>query len=1055
MYRYNCVTLKVDKMLPIKVGENNNVARSLFVLFSIHLIFFVSNKKWLIESHEIFDNKNVNTLQENKTDTPASRSSSFVRLSRGNNTGSIGEKSNREELTNQQSTYSNHRMIANIDHLSNNRSGKKSEHSLDEIVSDSVLRPQLAVQIYTNLPDNSHHQDDSDSTGSQSKSNNMANKPINTKLIVPISQPQLSHHYQQHHQNDNENSKNAPQPAGLMTTTNHKISNPWHYYTDPTPSSSNSINNANDNNGPDSTDYSYNHQQYDTNETPTINAIITVPHSPQSINSQSDRHNNNNDNSNRHPRTYQHDSIRQQQNSDNNNNNNGNSTSSIISHILDDQVNGNIEISMNLNGDEIIIDPAGKFGRVVGNENDEDNIKQINEDNSNRNNPELTVSAGQQKYSSTSKQDKGRTKLQSRSIDKASSGISNKALRKHVSSDLAGGDQQSASEIDQINNDHNHISDGYYSDNSRDDKPEKDNDNNSDTDLDFVKTSTNIVDINDRDDQEFAANSKPKLKDIDDEIERDERSSGSRNNRFWSDNNSSSDKDVNVAGDIQTTDESSRDDRLSSNNAYYHQNNRASNQHLIDMRADNDNNNNNNNHNNRKQQQRRFSKPSSRQQSVLTSAGGAANSRKTASSKRRSSYKSDDGRDNSNSGIDYRLNAEREKRRIIDTDHQDSSSEKVSPVIIKGEDVRKFEQILDNLRALSLNNLAQSKGKSIANNKLNNKGTLSSSQESRSRQSNYDESDVQSNHNNIRNEDRDGQLAGQDAQAKSWNNVDQNDDHQQSTNNQVKRNEASSIDSECDRRNRQRQLLQRSASGDEPAFEPDSSPNIVDQDPITSSDGSDDLNDEGSQNIEREEHSGADFHNRQQQQPTGVESQNQASSDIDQLDEPKTLFVRKTILQNYYDNTRQGDDNKNAIIPSNSDELDTIHESNHDSRHGEISAHEDSQSKRQVVGRSSSTGTTNREPAQVFDNYSHRQQAEKVSTSSKTNDDLTSSPSPNKYIDYRQLDDRTVDREAELVSRDKYSSRDQIDRMRSLQHLIERAAIESSQNDKSTLNLNS
>lgn len=1040
MYRCNCVTLKVDKMLPIKAGENNIVARSLFVLLSMHLILFVSDKKFLVESHEIFDDsKNVNTLQENKTSTSTSTSSGFVRLSRSNNTGSIREKSNREELQNQHHTYSNHRMLANDDNLSNNRSSKSGEHSLDETILDSILRPQLAVQIYTNSIENSPHQDGSDSTGSQSKSNNMANKLINTKLIVPISQQQQSHHYN-HHQNDRENSKNVPQLASLMTTTNHKISNPWHYYTDPTPSSSN--NNAKDNNVPDSTDDFYNHQQYDTNETPTINAIITVPHSSQSSSSQSDRYNSNN-NSNRHQRIYQHDSIRQQQQQQNSDNSNSNSTSSIVSHILDDQANGNIEISMNLNGDEIIIDPISKFGRVVsintGKENDEDSIKQTNEDNSSRNNPELTVSTGQQKYSSTSKQDKGRTKLQSRLIDKTTSGISNKALRKHISSDSAGGDQQSASEIDQINNDDNHNSNGYYSDNSGDDNPEKDNDNSSDNDLDFVKTSTSIVGINDRDDQEFAANNKPKLKDIDDEIERDEKSSGSRNDRLWSDNNSSSDKDVNAARDIQTTDESSRDDRLSSQNAYYHQNNRANNQHSIDMRTDNDNNSNNNLNNRKQQQQRRFSKPSSRQQSVLKSSGGAVNTRKAASSKRRSSYKSDD-RDNSNSGIDDGSNAEQEKRRIIDKDHQDSN-EKVSPVIIKGEDVRKFEQILDNLRALSLNNLALSKSRSITS-KLNNKGTsLSSSlQENRLKQSNYDDSDIQNNNSNNRNDDRDDQLASQDAQAKSWNNADHNDSRQQPTNNQAKRNEASSIDSECDRRNRQRQLLQRSASGDEPAFEPDSSPNIVDQDPITSSDGSDDLNDEGSQNIEREEHSGADIHNRQQ--PTGVESRNQnsnqVSTDIDQLDEPKTLFVRKTILQNYYDN--------------NGDDLDTIHESNHDARHRRVLAHEDNQSNRHVVGRSSSMSTTNREPTRVLDNYNQQQQAEKVSTPSKTNEDSTPSPGPNKYTEDSQLHDRTVNREAELVSRDKFPSRDQIDRMRSLQHLIERAAIESSQSDKPTLN---
>lgn len=1040
-------------MLSIKVGESNSIATNLFLSFLLHLIALTSNKKLFIRGHEIFD-KNPILIADNKTSSTSSTSyltDDLDRPSIANYTDLSVKKSDREER--QRETYSNHRMVLdNVDESSNKSNTNRLD--LDGAALDSILRPQLAVQIYTNSLDENNHLDDADSTGSQSRQSNIGTKFNNARIIVPISQQQPN---QFNHRQYHDNSRNIQAEESLAT--NHKTSNPWHYFTEQTPNQSN---NSNDYNNPDPSDDVYNHQHYGTNETPTINAIITVPHSSQSSNSQTII---NKQNSNRHQRRHQHDSIKQQ-------NSDKNTSSSIISQILDDQVNGNIEISMNLNGDEIIIDPVSKFGRVVSinssRETDDEEIKQKHRagdngisNNNGGNNYEPTT--GQQKYSTSgsTKQDKGSRSLQQgRLMDKTVAGIS-KALKKHISIDLAGGDQQSASEIDQINNNNNNNSNGYYSDgnNSEDDNLDNDNNNSKNldnNDMDFIRTSTTTTSVNDnRDDQDIETNSKPKLKDINDEIERDERSSGSRNDRFWSDDsNSPPDKDTKVR-DVQTTDESSHDDRLS-NNAYYQQNNqRAINsQHLIDKKIDTDT-----SGINRKQIKPRFNKPLSRQQSVLISdgnsvSGGAISSRKTSSSKRRPTYKSDE-KDNSGTDID-RYNIEREdERRIIDNNQ--NSNGKVSPVIIKGEDVRKFEQLLENLRSLSLNNLAISKSKTRTTNKVgnSNKGTPSSAQENSGiRSSYYEDSDGQNNRN-----DSDDQLASQDAQAKSWNNNEHDhDDNRQSTNSQAKKKEVSLIDSECDRRNRRQQLMQKSASGDEPAFEPDSSPNIVDQDPITSSDGNDDLNDEGSQNIEREEHTGADQYNKlssldRQQATNNDHDQNlkedrNSASNSEQLDKPKTLFIRKTILQNYYDHMN-GDDYRSGSIPNKSnDDFDSIHRSHHEARHQETLGNENDLNNRQNVRRS--VVDVNGESSRVVGNYGHQQQ--EFSNPSLTIDD-TSSPGSTNYIDYNQLDDRTINREAGIVSRDKMPSREQIDHMKNLQHLIERAAIRSSQSEKFTLNL--
>lgn len=773
--------------------------------------------------------------------------------------------------------YKNHRMDSNSKFLNN----VTLLNHQDRQALDSILRPQLAVQIFTNPPDSQEHLN---SKSQLSGGPNDVMSTVNDEIANHQLQPPSSRQYQQRRS---------------VADISQSKSNPWHYITDQPPSSDSiggdfTKSSLNDDNASSSDSGGFvDLRGASGSQTPTINAIITVP----SASTTPSRH--------YHPNNQQQKALLDDPMQ---NNSSIPNVEHSISQLIDNQAVGNIEFSMNLNGDEIVINPISKLDRRVFN----DNSSYTGSIDRNRSDGTYEGMAGRRYRSRAS----GGFLRQLNSISKA--------LNKHIASDLAG-DEQSASEISSISGD----------DGGEKEDIESDDHNSS----------------RDRADDKY---SNSRSKDYDSEKDGHVTSS----NRFWI-NSLASDTDDEDNNDEQAMIESQSNEGRLANISHKNRDSRHDFHH-------------------------EDTKKSPNKQQVSTSRTKTGKNKKqsyrgTSGSRRQVTHRAEDSAASGERGSG-RI---REPSRVDQGRSEDSD---VPSVMIKGEDVKRIEQLLENLRSLSLNNLTTGKSKRI---------------ESKSSKS--------TSHN------------GRHKNSYASSASSQGQDHESS-------NSDTTIGNDCDRRKLQHQL-HKSASNDEShsTFETDSSPNIVDQDPMTSNDGSDDVGDDSSQNMEQEEQQSSDNHNKLSL-PNNMDSMDSDitspnSESFYAKEKPRSLYVRKTILQSYYDNNA-----KQAMGLNNDNDLESIHRAEHNAQHEHFS--------------NSRGGLNNQQQAHTTTDRARQQPSSKT----KQVDEENLSPI-NNYIDYNQLNDREVYRGSESQKfKIAVPKREQMDRMRSLQQVIERAAIEVGRN---------
>lgn len=868
-------------------------------------------------------------------------------------------------------------------------------HTQDRVASDSILRPQLALQIFTNSPINDNNNDDDSSHNKIQSTTTKLPNGGSTMLILPLQSQDSNNHQSTIKSFLMPTETNSVDETIAINNNNNKLG-PWHYITE---SQSNLIEPTQSLNSK----RSYRNSAT-TNPSPLINAIISVP-------SPSEHH-------------YHHHHSQQQQASTNNN------QAESFSNFNQKENNGsltlgNIEFSMNLNGDEIIINPSSSS--VNGYKNQKINNNSVSNRNDNivmkRFKMNRSVDSGQKADFSDDKR------------------IVSKALRKHVEHSTMnetddGDDEQSASEIDLV---------------------DKSNRSDSDSDAD-LPDSISISDGQTIDNNENDV-VKIKLKDIinddkNEKITREDHSNDSQSVRNDNDQETQLHEESRLSNNHRSipSNYQERDDRLNSENDINRYNSIRREQPSVPNK-------------------RSSSKNHSFKKTFLSNGSNNYNQqqqhRNTSGSKRKTTtHKSEDTNEN-----------------------VDSNDNNLSSVLIKGEDVKKFEQLLENLRSLSLGNLNTAKSKRI--NKLANKPKQfvghSASLEN------------QNNNNNNDDDDSDPSLTTtttttnidyQNNPKQMWNNNDgESGNGFDNTSNNVSDNRRSSnrngnselssnsgrltqIESthdtnDCNKRSRSNHITNNKSLNSESSIDnfggsDSNSPNIVDHDPMTSNDGNDDLNDESAQNNDQEESSGSDNHNKVVSASESLSSEQQARKQLSRSDsdgfnndnsnqakdgasnqgtqQPRSLLVRKTILQDYYDNnfkpsTGRGSQLKGDGDDNDDNELETVHNRQHESQHEKDTSSSISNQAALVQQIFELTG------GQLLEQQRRLVPLRpNTATINYINDDL----SPiNNYIDYNKLDDREIYRGSESQ---KYKvtvpSRHQLEHMRSLQQAIERSAME-------------
>lgn len=855
---------------------------------------------------------------------------------------------------NHTNSSTNHVYAAN--HRMTNYTNDDNSSIIDHMTSDSVVRPQLALQIYTGPTNPDTNGQDSSST-------------------VRDGRYQQEDHQQGDINNNNNNNNNQHGKYNLITSASNQHNNKkfilspsskqaelWQYDTaDQSGGSTNNLNplSSHANNGDSS------------NESgsfavpllagPMINAIITLPGGSPTVLP------NNNHQQLRPPRYGQQD---EQHDDSGHNTSSSINVERAISRLIDSQASGNIEFSMNMNGDEIIINPVSKHASSIlatslngvksNNNNDEARIKKdqiVQED------PEPNYAQTNRRFARLGRMDRNNNDQQS-SVSKS--------LKRHISSDLAG-DEQSASEIDLV--------DGNNGSNNDDFEDEEGGDGHQATRLASLRRNDSTTNDYDADTPTKSAS----------------KNSNSLN-KFWfnSDSRSNNLEDDSLTGDDEqvveetTTYHGKEKPRASLNKRY--------NNELDEAKMG------------------RAKSVSSRQVSK----------RKTAGSRRRVQYR--DSADLQPVVEDQRSSSSYSSRPRMSQQQKEHND--VSTVVIKGEDVKKFEQLLQNLRSLPINNIAPPAG-----------GNTKRTKAVRTR-ANHQYDQNKAGDQSVDSDKNNEEAAKSERPTRTWlDPVDRR--HRGESSLPLAKGSVQTrsfdVNTECDRR-RQQQESQNANNNDDSntlANDPDSLPNIVDHDPMTSSDGSDELNDEGSENIEHEDSSFDE--DEASKRPAAQGNLEASESDLSAqkssetiLKKPKSLFVRKTILQTYYDNNNS---NSNKNNPEDTNQPEHKDEAQDDYSTTTSASGDNDNFHRQNTGSS-------KQMRQAYDN-GRRQQHQQQEAALLMADNKHSSLPLNSYIDYNRLDDREVYRGSEsqkfkvaLAPRG-----EQIDRVRSFQHAIDRVAL--------------
>lgn len=901
---------------------------------------------------------------------------------------------------------------SNYQSLTNQRKDEEASHrrqnekEVRHQTSDSILRPQLAVQIFTNSPSGNKQDKTASSHLSSSlrgqHSSNFQKLPQMLIVPVPASINPLD-------PNDHMSAPAHLEAAQMMHSAQHLYSNsvvgelnptnklnPWHYITD-TSSRDNTFSGSNFNNHYNSNNENEidvvtgaSNSANDQAEAPMINAIITVPSSPSSSSATLPASTSATNFNNLRQRLFQHqqqqeDLQRQHQRND--------SVESALTNLLSNQNSGNIEISMSLNGEELVIDPVSNRSKLFS----------IRSSNSGNN-------SSRQQNPSNVKEDEGHNYLQNEESDKSTtnqrknnfkiSNISSKdssrlsrALRKHFTTN-SGNDQQSASEIDQVGN-----RDENNSDN-------EDNSQGNEGDLES-ETSTS------------KENEKSGI--MNDEVER----VNSDRLRSWdSPESESSESDLtsknepeNAESDNYSTESSQADSSRRGNN---NSRDRRMSNHLDHRTKKTDLSENQAVGNKDKKSSSSRMKPTHSDQPHSFVEQG----KKTSSSKRGSTFRGG--------------GKESIATRPSENDSVDSS---LAKVMIKGEDIRKFEQLLESLRALALNNLSQRKSKRLyeGSGDPSSRGSPNTNAPSSAqRHPNEDEHNM-----NTKNDTEESMSIQGDTSSKTWNS-DSEYNYKPSSHQPGKpgparktlaQSESNLVKNDCEYQRKLQQDSQhqhkKSASNDEPVFE---------SEPARPHSSNEDANDEGD---EQEEQS-SDNHQKIINSPKEVpdaDSNDSQNYENPLDDEPKSTFVRKTVLHTYDDddnskiNLSNSEDNVNNNQITNRNEhkddhhggdsdLDSIHRVQHEASHQSLSDSEDSQL----------------EQSKPMNQGEQEQLNSPIGRPTGVGDDLTPI---NNYIDYSQLDDGEIyrGRESRRAFQLALPAREQLEKMRSLQHIIERAAI--------------
>lgn len=805
----------------------------------------------------------------------------------------FGEQSTSNSTNVKIQLYPNHRMDPT------NRS--------DHLATESVLRPQLAVSIYANPL---QHNTNIDHT---SRSDKEFQRPLSHGLVdrqkhsVTNAIPQIDLSQQRGYRAPSGGETQIIQtPHGDFSMT--KL-NPWHYITDQTsPQSS----------GTAQSDSTTTQSNYDPHGPTMINAIISVPlldqnqrqpeHQvkPSALNSQSSTN-----------QVFEADPLQ---------NLTSNNIDQTISRLLEAQSAGNIEFSMNLNGDEIILNPLYKSS----------NSSSAQDDSS----PSMRNS--RQLYN-------GRD-------DRSASG----ALRKHISSDLAGIDQ-SASEIDSIDN---QVDENYT--------------NDSETDYDtsvpsrsqsYSSTVTNSgVDQRNREDEPESNGSTNRVSKEQSEGEPE----GSRSsNQAWSEptgNRASNEEEVRYSSSPSSSsplyDDDDTNDRSNSKTS---------------RKLAND----------KKQASTRRFKSSKHQQSTSSSTN-----LKMRSSPRKNQRPTSTTNDRSYTHHD---------------DERGSRGSAQPSVVIRGEDLKKFEQLLESLRSMSMVNLDTAKSR-----RSNRLSESDSARESRSSNGENVESD------SGREEDEAPQQGNKRWSSKGYELPSSGREPSSSNNRLSPSKVSSSPERDCDGRKYTQSKMTRLATNDDPignTYDPELGPSNEQE--TTGADALDDLNDEGSQNIISE---------KQLVDPYSLDDSvhtkdlNESRSTSEHELDPGTVLMRQTILKNYYDNNA-----KHANGKKGSDDLEAIHKTQHDEQH---ERHLSSITQTPVGSSTQPDGSDQAQETAI----TQRQEGQMG---------LDDSTSSGQYIDYNQLNNRDT-RRGEGQKAKITEPRDQMNRMRTLQLILEKAVFEAS-----------
>lgn len=659
--------------------------------------------------------------------------------------------------------------------------------------------------------------------------------------------------------------------------------NPWHYITDATGGSSQASPPAE----PTSSQFNY-----EPNEAPMINAIITVP-GPDRRQSQQDQNSRGERRSITSVPTGLGDIL---------NNSTAISFEQTIARLIEAQNSGSLEFSMNTNGDEIIVNPLVKS-----------NVSR--EDASS----EALFVPENQKLLRSSRQIFGKI---------------NSPLRKHISSDLDGV-QQSASEIDSIDG---QSDDGY----------------SSETDVDYdsssaTKSQPDPVQRSDSRDEAtgVAGRDDKRSRDHSNEIDRVDRSM----DRIFNDRASNRDED--------SIESNSYDSRFSSTT--------PSTSSIYD---DDDT------HEGQASKQPRTKQLALKRfkTSKSTSNPKIVNNRKKSLKKKASQSRSI---------------SDSEGTELSEEEQRSSGSAQPS-VVIRGEDLKKFEQLLESLRSLSLSNLEMARSRRIS--RLVPK-----------------ESDQSSGIDDDRQEEHSAKDDSEPTGGKRWSGrgykLPEPNRETSSSSNRISPSKVNSyVGRDCSEK---KQSLSKSASSEEPSsssYEVESSVNS-EQDNSSNVDQIDDLNDEGSQNVISEKQLDEKLN------PDPAEGYNSTQQPEESPLDPDTVLSRKTILQTYYDNNA-----KHANSMRNNEEVEDIHKSQHEEQHRRHFKEINESSGDQVKDMSTPT-------------QSHHIIGEE-------------SPTDRNYIDYSQLNNREIYRGQESRDHQVVASKDQLEKMRSLQQLLERATLQ-------------